>query len=354
MAIRQLTSAEDLRRYTAWVQAHPQGSLWQSLDWQTYQERLGRVTRIYVAEENSQIVASALVIIDRTAFGLSTWEIPRGPLFRGQRTEDRGQFMEKITNDARADHCLSVYLSPLEPLSTVHCSLSSRHIHPEATRILDLTQSDEKLLNQMKPKGRYNIRLAEKHGVTVTLSSNIDAYCSLARSTALRDGFRPPQGRTYQRFLESLPTSFLLLAFAPPTSPSQPSLPSSPSLPSLKPIAGLLGVIWGSTGLPTEAGAAAPAKVGIYYYGASGNDHRELMAPYLLQWKAMQHCRAQGCTSYDLFGIAPEGSVNHPWSSVSDFKAKFGGQVVTYPPEQEIVLRPMAKTVLRWKRALLG
>jgi lipid II:glycine glycyltransferase (peptidoglycan interpeptide bridge formation enzyme) len=78
------------------------------------------------------------------------------------------------------------------------------------------------------------------------------------------------------------------------------------------------------------------------------------MAPYLLQWHAMQHCRAQGCTQYDLFGIAPEGSTNHPWAGVTDFKAKFGGTYVSYPPEQQIVLRPMMKKALEMKRRIVG
>ena len=358
MEVRVLTETADLQKYDAWVRSHPEGSLWQSLEWKGFQESLGRRTRVYVIEEGGTIVASALVVIDKTSFGLSTWEIPRGPLVgmeNGKWKMESDDLLSRIIADARRDRSLAVYISPSRPFSIFNFqfSISCRHVHPEATRILDLTLSDEDLLNQMKPKGRYNIRLAEKHGVRVERSDDVDAYAALAEQTARRDGFRGHSKTFYGHFLNDLPGSFLLLAFS---TSSEPSLPTeAPALSSIalakeegakvglpfsSPIAGLLGVIWGS--------------MGIYYYGASGNVQRELMAPYLLQWEAMRLCRSRGCTSYDLFGIAPEGSVNHPWSGVTDFKAKFGGSVVTYPPEQEAILRPGMKALLGWKRRILG
>ena len=80
MEIRLLTSTGDLRKYDAWLRAHPEGSLWQSLQWKQFQEALGRTVRIYAAMEADQIAASALVVMDATSFGLRTWEIPYGPL----------------------------------------------------------------------------------------------------------------------------------------------------------------------------------------------------------------------------------------------------------------------------------
>lgn len=107
-------------------------------------------------------------------------------------------------------------------------------------------------------------------------------------------------------------------------------------------IAGLMGVIHNSAA--------------FYYYGASDYRHRALMAPYLLQWEAMQLARTRGARFYDLLGVAPPeaGPGEHPWEAMSTFKAKFGGQVVTYPPEQEITIRPGLKALLKAKRWILG
>ncbi len=108
-----------------------------------------------------------------------------------------------------------------------------------------------------------------------------------------------------------------------------------------KPIAGLIGVIHG------------PA--GIYYYGASSYASRALMAPYALQWEAIQHCKRNGCVSYDLLGVAPvHGGPDHPWAGISSFKEKFGGAFLTYPPEQQIVLKPFVLKLLLLKRKMLG
>jgi peptidoglycan pentaglycine glycine transferase (the first glycine) len=335
--VRILTSANDLAAYDTWVKSHPQGSLWQSLEWKTYQESMGREVRIYGCEDvGSELRETAMIIIDRTSFGLSTWDCPRGPLeeIRDQRSEI-SKLIEKIVQDAAQDRCLSIYLSPIEKLEAKSYQLkaSSRHEQPEATRILDLSLSDEKLLAQMHQKGRYNINVARKNGVRIEQSQDIDAYYALAQKTGKRDAFGIPSKRQLKTFLENLDGSFLLLAYA---------ATSNSKLEAVHPaIAGLLGVTWNNTG--------------IYYYGASDYEHRNLMAPYLLQWEAIQHCKRAGCATYDLLGIAPAGSdETHPWAGISGFKEKFGGTVISYPTEQEITLKPMVKQLLKMKRKLIG
>ena len=331
MPVHLLTSPADLDRYEVWLKDSGLGNLWQSLEHKAYLEALGTEVRIYTSEDNGHPVdrslsaggirASALVMIDRTTGGYSTWDIPRGPL--GDGTE----LLERIIDDAKKDKCLALYFSPIKPI--VGCRLSvvgsPRHIHCEATRIIDLTKSEEDILSQMKQKGRYNIKVAKKSGVTVKESTDIDAFYDLVQHTGKRDGFVSLSKKKYQAFLDHLPGSFLLLAYDKQT----------------EPIAGVLSVIWG--------------KRLIYYYGASNHAQRAKMAPYLLQWESMCIGKAKGCTEYDLLGIAPENAnPDHPWTGISSFKEKFGGEVVTYPKEKMIVLKPMMYHLLRMKRAILG
>lgn len=354
--LRLLTTASELAMYDAWLRAHHCGSLWQSLEWKAYQEALGREVRIYVVEGEvarpaavgrgsrneevgmgkwgtARILASALVVIDRTALGFSTWDIPRGPLVE-EAGIARGccdSLLKKILNDAKRERCLSVFFSPASNLQAPNFELraSCRHEQPEATRVIDLTQTDEQILAQMKPKGRYNIGIAQRHNVMTGESHELHSFTELLKETASRDGFTPLPQRHYAVFLEKLPGSFLLIAEA-----------------QKKPIAGLLGALWG--------------EVGIYYYGSSSYADRTLMAPYLLQWEAMRLCKARGCTSYDLLGIAPlltgspTGAALHPWSGITRFKEQFGGTLTRYPPEQEIVLRPGLRKLIEWKRDWIG
>jgi len=182
-------------------------------------------------------------------------------------------------------------------------------------------------------------------------SRDIDAFYDLVTKTGKRDSFVHLSKAQYQAFLNDLPGSFLLLAYPPPTPNYQPQ----------PPIAGVLNVVW--------------EKRLIYYYGASNHEQRAKMAPYLLQWESMRYAKERGCTEYDLLGIAPEEngkrktengkfffhfplsifhSSPHQWSGISSFKEKFGGEVVMYPKEQMIVLKPIVYWLLKMKRKFFG
>jgi lipid II:glycine glycyltransferase (peptidoglycan interpeptide bridge formation enzyme) len=328
MNVQILKAPEALERYDLWIKQHPYGNLWQSLERKKYLEALGKEVRIYASEDGGQIRASALVMIDRTTGGFSTWDIPRGPIWEvGRGALGVEELLHTIISDANNDKCLALYLSPISNLPPTPNPLhpSPRHIHCEATRIIDLKKSEEDILSQMKQKGRYNIKVSQKHGVTVKESDDIDAFYDLVSKTGKRDGFTHLSKNKYQAFLESLPGAFLLLAYDKQT----------------EPIAGVLSVVWNQKG--------------VYYYGASNHAERAKMAPYLLQLESMRFCKAKGCTEYDLLGISPENAdPDHPWAGISSFKEKFGGEVVEYPQEQMMILKPMVYRLLAIKRALLG
>jgi len=345
------------------------------LVWKTYQEALGKKVVIYASKsQDSTIDGSALIVIDTTVGGLSTWEIPRGPLmsekWKAKSEKYDEEFLNVILAEAKKEKCIAVYISPPSlasthfPLSTFNFQLSTRHIQPEATRVIDLKLTEEEILAGMHSKGRYNITLAKKHGVEVSegSGSDIDAFYELLKNTGSRDGFKISQKSHYTRFLTDLQGSFLLLARH-----------------EHRPIAGLMGVMWPSTqeknrgqdvGLAGPASGATPLReewargrdtVGgpsancIYYYGASSYADRSLMAPYLLQWEAMRAAKARGCVRYDLLGISPDNAPrNDPWRGITDFKRKFGGAVVTYSPEQMLVLKPFLKAALEMKRRIAG
>jgi lipid II:glycine glycyltransferase (peptidoglycan interpeptide bridge formation enzyme) len=322
MQIAILESEAELAAYEAFLHAHPHDNLWQSLSRADYNNVIGREVRVYAARDERGICATAQVVID--GLKLTTWEIPRGPLWTNDEAVKR--LMETILSDAKKAGALSVSYSPFVSLPIIipGAKPSNNHIHAEATRIVDLSLSEAEILAQMHPKGRYNIKVAERDAVLVKESNDIEAFHKLLQETGARDRFGILPLSRYKAFLEHLEGSFLLLASV-----------------NSKPIAGLLGVMY--------------QKTGIYYYGASSYEHRSLMAPYALQWAAIRMAKAKGCTKYDLLGIAPVGSAaSHPWARLSDFKAKFGGSVVTYPPEQEVILRPVTKKLLEVKRKILG
>ena len=165
---------------------------------------------------------------------------------------------------------------------------------PPYTAVIDLTQSEEEILTAMKPKGRYNIRLAEKKWVQVRgvekNDENIEIFYRLMQETTSRDHFSWNTLRYYQNFLEQENT---LLLFAEH---------------EWDVLAACIFIYHG--------------ELMYYYYGASSSHKRNLMAPYLLQWNAAQKAKELGSVLYDFLGIAWPGETHSPLAGVTDFKLK--------------------------------
>ena len=162
-------------------------------------------------------------------------------------------------------------------------------------------------MNKMKPKGRYNIKLAGKKGVVIKKGTepDLNTFYSLLKETSSRDGFNVNNEKYYELMLKSVPESELLIAVY-----------------ENKIIAG---------GIFTYT-----KNQGLYYYGASSNEFRNLMAPYLIQWQAILNAKQRGCIYYDFLGISnPENP--DKLSGVTDFKLKFGGRIVKFNQSYQII-----------------
>jgi peptidoglycan pentaglycine glycine transferase (the first glycine) len=62
------------------------------------------------------------------------------------------------------------------PITNYQLQMSPHNIQPPRTIIVDIKDSEEEILARMKQKTRYNIRLAEKKGVTVRSWDDIEAF----------------------------------------------------------------------------------------------------------------------------------------------------------------------------------
>lgn len=281
-------------------------SFLQSPEWQAIQQRMGRRT---------ERIASVLVIRHDLPLGFHYLYAPRpqrlGPNFFsaiGERVRERGALFLKI--------------NPLEPLPSVPPGRPSRPLQPPATILIDCQQDDAKLRAAMHPKTRYNIRLAERHGVTVRRAerpagvADIETFLTLLASAARRDEFQLHPVEHYRILLDVATDQFsndLFIAEHRGT-----------------PIAVALVNFY------------RPAKTATYLHGGSTGERREVMAPHLLHWCIIQYCREQGITTYDFGGI--DGA---RWPGLSRFKAGFGGREHCYPPSADYVFRPWLYALYR-------
>jgi peptidoglycan pentaglycine glycine transferase (the first glycine) len=189
---------------------------------------------------------------------------------------------------------------------------SSDQIQFRNTVLIDLSPSEVDLLARMKQKTRYNIRLAEKKGVTLRIGA-LDDFPMLYKmyeETSVRDGFVIRDESYYTTVWKNF------------TSSSLQSLQSS-NFPICEPL------IAEVDGNPVAAIIIFYfAKRAYYVYGMSRSVHREKMPTYLLQWEAIKRAKSKGCLVYDLWG-APEvfDETDSMWG-VYRFKEGLGGQVV--------------------------
>lgn len=185
-----------------------------------------------------------------------------------------------------------------------------RPVQPVNTIIVDISASEETILAAMKPKTRYNIRLAQRKGITVRVGSLSDlaVFYDLSQVTAQRDGFAIHPLAYYQAACNQFSADQRALLLAEYEG---------------QPLAGLMVFTWEDRA--------------YYLYGASNNEHREKMPTYLLQWEAIKWAKARGCRSYDLWGVpdAPLETLEAEFTERHDglwgvyrHKRGFGGQVV--------------------------
>ncbi len=261
------------------------------------------------------------VLLRRLPLGLTLAYLPHPALHTASLPELAQvlrPLLPKLTICVRFDLLEELPPSEALPVSVPGLRKPPADVQPPDTVLLTLTD-DEVLLGGMHKKTRYNIGLAEKKGVTVE-KAGVEAlsdWYTLYRQTAERDRIAIHSEKYYRDLFAQTSSVTLWLARY------EGQL--------------LAGNI-----------VLQHATTATYLYGASSNEHRNLMAPYALQWAAMCEARDQGATEYDLFGIPPTDDENHPMHGLYRFKTGFGGRIVHRLGAWDAVLRPLWWNLWTW------
>ncbi len=329
----------DASRWDAWV-AQQGGSLLQTTLWGQLKADFDWSWELVTEEENR---GGALLLYRPLPLHLGTIAyVPRGPVVDWQDPDAVDALFAALRRAARrrsawalwvepdlfdtAEHRAQLHLRGLRPAPLT--------IQPPRTILVDISTDEETILGRMHQKTRYNIRLAARKGVTVREGTLADCatFHALMQETGARDAFGIHSAGYYQRAFELFnPTGQVALLLAEVEGEA---------------VAGLMVFAWGPTAW--------------YFYGASSNRHREKMAPYALQWAAMQWAKQRGCTTYDLWGIpdADEATLEAEFAQRQDglwgvyrFKRGFGGRVTRYVGLWEQALHPLYPLAARlWRR----
>jgi lipid II:glycine glycyltransferase (peptidoglycan interpeptide bridge formation enzyme) len=200
---------------------------------------------------------------------------------------------------------------------------SAEQVQFRNTVMVDLAGSEETLLARMKPKTRYNIRLAQRKGVTVRTGGleDLTALYRMYAETSVRDGFTIRDESYYHDLWQTFMTN------------------TAATAGSDRPYAQVL---------IAEVSGEAVAALFLFYFsarawylfGMSRAAHREKMPNHLLQWEAMRQARSAGCRVYDLWGAPDEFVESDPLWGVYRFKEGLGGEVVRHLGAWDLPLRP--------------
>ncbi len=314
--------------WNQFVHAHgsPSGRFLQSWEWGEFQRAVGESVRRETYEEEGRIVGVGQWV-DREMRGL--WEYafcPKGPIMT-LTVPLRTTETPLLPNGGQGGVASRFIFLRIEPDSfdLLGGARKTLDINPAHTFITDLSQAEDELLAAMHPKTRYNIGVARRHGVEVELDSkDFDGVWRLLNETSARDGFRLHPKRYYQMMLDSIRGNSCNVFLSIVRKASQA-------------LACAIVVDFGDTR--------------TYLHGASSNEDRNVMAPYLLHWELMLRAKARGLRYYDWWGVAPQSVVSHPWAGISRFKRGFGGMEVSAPGTYDVVLKPIAYKTFQTARA---
>ncbi len=331
--------------WDAFVARHPQGSLLQTTAWARLKNNFGWSSQRVWLRQHGQLQAGAQMLVKSVGFGMvRIGYVPHGPLANWQDAQQVQVLFDQLDLAAYQRRVAFVKLEPLlwqdeaeaanwQAVCQTHGLLTAVDtIQPPRTLIVDLRPSLDEILAAMKPKTRYNIRLAQRKEISVRqgTAADLPTFAQLIRVTGERDGFGVHSPQYYQRAFEVFGPDNVALLIAE------------------------YGQRLLSAVMVFKHGERA-----AYLYGASANEERNRMPNYAVQWAAIQWAKGRGCTTYDLWGVpdAPEEELEAQFEQRSDglwgvyrFKRGFGGQLRRTVGPADRVYNQRAHKLYRWRR----
>ena len=323
----------DPHRWDAALAALPNAHVLQCWQWGEFKSRYGWDAQRLLWKRPEATVAAAQVL-KRTVGPFSILYVPKGPCLDWNDSDLAERVLADLESLARRERAIFIKIDPEINLGARYSVinthsperlfkipsgffLSASQVQFKNTVWLDLARHEADILASFKQKTRYNIRLAERKGVTIRIPPPaevpFDLLYRLYAETSVRDGFvirRPDYYReAWGSFIQ--------------TGRAQPFIAQ----------------------VEGEAVAAIIvfhfANRAFYMYGMSSGQHREKMPNHLLQWAAIKWAKAHGCALYDFWGAPDVFDESDPLFGVWRFKEGFSGVVFRTPGALDYAPSPM-------------
>jgi peptidoglycan pentaglycine glycine transferase (the first glycine) len=313
----------DPAEYTEFIRSK-NGNFLQTLEWAKVKEEWQNV--FFVIKDKGAILGAGSLLIRRLpVVGKNFVYCPRGPVMNFKDKEVLAFFVAKMKELSKTYNAIMLKIDPdveiLEKQAIDNLfglnfrqkplTLNFEGIQPRFVSRLDITKDLDEVMAGFHHKTRYNIRLAERKGVTVRVGTREDLarFQEIMEETGLRDRFVVRQLDYFQKMHDNLvPPGYMRLYVAEFQG---------------KILAGAISLMFGNKTW--------------YLYGASSNEDRKLMPNYLMQWDMIKWAKEGGCDIYDFRGISGDIDPSNPLYGLFRFKKGFNGRYTEFVGEFDLV-----------------
>jgi lipid II:glycine glycyltransferase (peptidoglycan interpeptide bridge formation enzyme) len=307
--------------WEAFIATCPEANFLQSWNWGVFHSKLGKEVFYLGLFAGEEQVGAALAVREPAKRG-AYLAVAGGPLIKGDQADQStlwAAMISALRQQAQDAKCVFVRIRPQlirtpeteRLVSSLGLQLAPMHLTADLTIQLDLTQSADILLQNMRKNTRYEVRRVEKEGITVQMSQDpslIERFYKDQLYLAEKHGFVPFSLPFLQEQFQAFVADDQVVLFD--------------AYQGEKLLASAFIIFYNN-----EA---------VYHYGTSTPDNARLPGSYACQWAAIQEAQRRGCTRYNMWGIAPEDQPEHRFAGVSIFKRGFGGQEVEYVPAHDL------------------
>ena len=324
--MRFVTDNKSEEEYTKFLESHERCNFQQSIEWSKV--KTSWKSEIILAEdENGKIIGALMVWIRKIPIFGNIMYSSRGPVCDIHNIEVLEQLTEGVKELAKKYNAIVVRIEPDiessdQEFRSIMLQLGYKikddaknfreEIQPRYVfRLNTKNKNEDEIFKNFHQKTRYNIRLATKKGVTVKEGTREDLkdFHKIMVTTGIRDGFITRPLEYFEKMYDCLGPNHMKLLMA---------------YYEDKPISGVIPIMYGNKTW--------------YLYGASSNEHRNLMPNYLLQWEMIKIALQNKSDIYDLRGVP---GIADNSNGLYRFKKGFGAEYTEFIGEVYIEFKPL-------------
>jgi len=336
-------TVSEREEWDRFVEKCPFNHPFQGYDWGHFQEALTSRDVFYVIGTKEGQWRTAAQIFRRSwpwpLDHLGNYEISCGPAFLDfGDLEEMLRYLDKWASRRAVQFSIGprCTMNVYEPLKTLCASLGyyptvdpHSTIYGEETALIDLRLPLKEIFKPIRYTTRYEIRRAERLGVKVRFSNDVQAietFYEIHRRQDVRKEISPIDERHFillhKHFLSNPRNGAIAIA----------ELDGRP----------LSVAICYSFG-----------KVARYQWGASDEGHdKKVTAAHLLHWEMICHFKEAGCEWYDFSGASPSLPKNYFSYGVNVFKTGFSKHFVRYTPDFVKRYQPLLCAAFAWRNRI--